>query len=66
MHLIFVTSLVIILFSCYCSAFDSNSYADALEKSIMFFEGQRSGKLPPNQRVTWRGDSGLKDGSTEN
>ncbi|CAI0547297.1 unnamed protein product [Linum tenue] len=29
----------------------------------MFFEGQRSGKLPPTQRLTWRRDSALKDGS---
>ncbi|XP_010906451.1 endoglucanase 1 [Elaeis guineensis] len=40
------------------------NYADALEKSILFFEGQRSGKLPANQRLTWRGHSGLSDGST--
>ncbi|KAK6776060.1 hypothetical protein RDI58_027061 [Solanum bulbocastanum] len=38
-------------------------YRDALEKSILFFEGQRSGKLPPNQRFSWRGNSGLQDGS---
>ncbi|KAJ0978290.1 hypothetical protein J5N97_013764 [Dioscorea zingiberensis] len=38
-------------------------YAQALTKSLLFFEGQRSGKLPANQRVKWRGDSALKDGS---
>lgn len=37
-------------------------YGEALEKSLMFFEAQRSGKLPTDQRVKWRGDSGLKDG----
>ncbi|KAG1360552.1 putative Endoglucanase 1 [Cocos nucifera] len=41
------------------------NYADALEKSILFLEGQRSGKLPANQRLTWRGHSGLSDGSTD-
>ncbi|KAJ4837631.1 Esterase/lipase/thioesterase [Turnera subulata] len=46
-----------------CSAFTSQDYAEALDKSLQFFEGQRSGKLPPNQRLTWRGDSGLSDGS---
>ncbi|KAL8141473.1 hypothetical protein V2J09_014505 [Rumex salicifolius] len=40
------------------------NYGDALTKSILFFEGQRSGKLPPNQRLTWRKDSALHDGST--
>jgi len=37
-------------------------YRDALEKALKFFEAQRSGKLPPSQRVTWRGDSGMSDG----
>ncbi|VVB03362.1 unnamed protein product [Arabis nemorensis] len=38
-------------------------YGDALTKSLLYFEAQRSGKLPPNQRVNWRGDSALRDGS---
>lgn len=41
----------------------SIDYSDALTKSILFFEGQRSGKLPHSQRMTWRKDSALKDGS---
>ncbi|KAJ4967287.1 hypothetical protein NE237_019136 [Protea cynaroides] len=41
-------------------------YREALSKSIAFFEGQRSGKLPANQRITWRFDTGLFDGSPEN
>lgn len=40
----------------------AQDYKDALMKSILFFEGQRSGKLPPNQRITWRDDSALTDG----
>ncbi|KAF5458307.1 hypothetical protein F2P56_022342 [Juglans regia] len=40
-------------------AFD---YADALRKSLLYFESQRSGRLPYNQRVTWRDHSGLTDG----
>ncbi|KDP22411.1 hypothetical protein JCGZ_26242 [Jatropha curcas] len=42
---------------------ESQDYGDALTKSIMFFEGQRSGKLPSTQRITWRKDSALRDGS---
>ena len=38
------------------------NYGDALDKSLMFFEAQRSGKLPFDQRVKWRSDSGLRDG----
>lgn len=41
-------------------------YADALAKAILFFQGQRSGQLPPDQAVTWRSNSGLSDGSAAN
>ena len=37
-------------------------YDEVLEKSILFYEAQRSGKLPSNNRVPWRGDSALGDG----
>ncbi|CAN0910429.1 unnamed protein product [Linum grandiflorum] len=40
-------------------------YGDALHKAILFFEGQRSGKLPASQRVKWRGDSALNDGQSD-
>ena len=40
-------------------AFD---YGEALSKSLLYFEAQRSGRLPYNQRVTWRDHSGLTDG----
>ncbi|KAL6135151.1 hypothetical protein ACLB2K_067379 [Fragaria x ananassa] len=45
------------------SATPSHNYADALSKSILFFEGQRSGPLPRTQRMTWRKDSALHDGN---
>ncbi|KAL6594609.1 hypothetical protein ACP70R_048347 [Stipagrostis hirtigluma subsp. patula] len=37
-------------------------YRAALSNSLLYFEGQRSGRLPPDQRVRWRGDSALADG----
>lgn len=43
-----------------------HNYPDALSKSIIFFEGQRSGYLPQDQRTTWRANSGLSDGWTYN
>ncbi|BAF16834.1 endoglucanase 15 precursor [Oryza sativa Japonica Group] len=39
-----------------------HDYAMALRKSILYFQAQRSGVLPPNQRVSWRASSGLFDG----
>ncbi|MGE6631437.1 glycoside hydrolase family 9 protein [Bacillus sp. NPDC077027] len=40
----------------------SYNYVEALQKSILFYEAQRSGRLPENNRLNWRGDSGLEDG----
>ncbi|KAK6156120.1 hypothetical protein DH2020_010368 [Rehmannia glutinosa] len=40
----------------------SIDYGAALTKSLLYFEAQRSGKLPTDQRVQWRGDSALNDG----
>ncbi|XP_057953903.1 endoglucanase 11 isoform X2 [Malania oleifera] len=53
--------LVIPLFAIVAAAraFD---YRDALAKSLLYFEAQRSGRLPYNQRVPWRDHSGLTDG----
>ena len=38
------------------------NYVKVIKGSILFFEAQRSGKLPENNRIPWRGDSNLKDG----
>ena len=39
------------------------NYAEALQKSLYFYDAQRSGPLPKNFRVAWRGDSALQDGA---
>jgi len=39
------------------------NYGEALQKSLLFYELQRSGDLPDETRCNWRGDSGLDDGS---
>lgn len=39
------------------------NYGEALQKSLLFYELQRSGDLPDKVRCNWRGDSCLKDGS---
>ena len=39
------------------------NYGEALQKSIMFYDLQRTGDLPDNFRCNWRGDSCLNDGS---
>lgn len=39
------------------------NYGEALQKSLVFYELQRSGILSGDERTNWRGHSGLKDGS---
>jgi len=39
------------------------NYGEALQKAILFYELQRSGKLPETTRTNWRGGSGLSDGA---
>ncbi len=41
----------------------SYNYSDALTKSFLFYEAQRSGALPANNRISWRRNSALGDGS---
>ncbi|CAL4104840.1 unnamed protein product, partial [Meganyctiphanes norvegica] len=38
-------------------------YDEVLHASFLFYEAQRSGKLPADHRVPWRGDSATNDGS---
>ncbi|KMT14682.1 hypothetical protein BVRB_4g074500 [Beta vulgaris subsp. vulgaris] len=40
-----------------------DNYTLALHKALLFFNAQKSGKLPKKNGIAWRGNSGLKDGS---
>jgi len=40
-----------------------DQYTEALHKALRFFNAQKSGRLPKNNGVPWRGNSGLSDGS---
>lgn len=39
------------------------NYGEALQKSFLFYEAQRSGPLPSTNRIDWRGDSAINDGA---
>ncbi|KAL3523239.1 hypothetical protein ACH5RR_016073 [Cinchona calisaya] len=41
-----------------------DNYTLALHKALLFFNAQKSGKLPKSNGIPWRGNSGLTDGST--
>ncbi|HEY9062078.1 MAG TPA: glycoside hydrolase family 9 protein [Pseudobacteroides sp.] len=45
------------------SAASNFNYGEALQKSLIFYEFQRSGKLPDDKRDNWRGDSTTTDGA---
>lgn len=53
------------LFAIFLVKFASSNYAPdyakALKLSLLFYEAQRSGHLPANNRISWRGDSALGD-----
>ncbi|XP_022891886.1 endoglucanase 14-like [Olea europaea var. sylvestris] len=60
-------SLSLLAFACCILAFvnsnaDKVNYGAALTKSLLYYEAQRSGALPPSQRVNWRGNSAVNDG----
>ncbi|KAB2598523.1 endoglucanase 4-like [Pyrus ussuriensis x Pyrus communis] len=57
-----VGAIMVAMVMTVASSSSAHDYGDALTKSILFFEGQRSGKLPSSQRMTWRKDSALRDG----
>ncbi|KAF5812222.1 putative cellulase [Helianthus annuus] len=59
-HYYFLLSLFFSILTSTSTA--SHNYADALSKSLIYFEAQRSGRLPYNQRLTWRDNSALTDG----
>ena len=39
------------------------AYGEALQLNFLFYEANRSGDLPPENRLEWRSDSTLNDGS---
>lgn len=42
------------------------NYREALAKSLLFFQGQRSGRIPSDQQIKWRSNSALFDGRLAN
>ena len=43
------------------SAASGHNYADALDKSLFFYEAQQAGPLPDWNRVEWKADSSMSD-----
>lgn len=58
----FLLALATLCFSSVAAAQHYN-YAEAMQKSLFFYEAQRSGALPVDNEVIWRSDSALNDGA---
>lgn len=56
-----VVIFTILLLASAISSIHCYNYTEVIEKSLLFYEAQRSGKLPANNRIPWRGDSMLDD-----
>lgn len=63
---IFLLTSVFTVYQPTLSAAANFNYGEALQKAIMFYEFQRSGKIPEDSRNNWRGDSGMTDGADHN
>ncbi|OEL30581.1 Endoglucanase 2 [Dichanthelium oligosanthes] len=57
-----VLGLALVLAAAAQVAAAGHDYGTALSKSILYYEAQRSGRLPGGQRIAWRDNSGLLDG----
>ncbi|KAI9072379.1 hypothetical protein K1719_045660 [Acacia pycnantha] len=64
LNLLFTITLLILLMlgNNMSSVECGQNYREALAKSLVFFQGQRSGEIPSNQKITWRFSSALSDG----
>ncbi len=63
LSLTLAASALVVPLATSASAAPDFNYAEALQKSMFFYQAQASGDLPDNYPVSWRGDSGLQDGS---
>ncbi len=55
-------SLLAISLVAFASSYAQFNYGEVLQKSLLFYETQQSGKLPDWNRISWRADSGVNDG----
>ncbi|WOL17481.1 hypothetical protein Cni_G26273 [Canna indica] len=62
LHFLFLLFPLLVLHPAAAARAASTSYKEALSKSLLYFEAQRSGRLPYDHRVPWRSHSGITDG----
>jgi endoglucanase len=61
--IVLIATTFVVTRSLSATAAPAYSYGEALQKSLFFYEAQVSGKKPSWNRVSWRADSAMRDGS---
>ncbi len=56
-------SLCLWMCVCWVASAQNPNYPEVLQKSMFFYEVQRSGPMPADNRVNWRGSTDLNDGA---
>lgn len=59
-HIASLLAMILLVFA--KASAEGFNYAEALQKTLYFYEAQQNGPLSPNNRVAWRGPSCLDDG----
>ncbi len=58
-----IALIMVVIISAPTISQTTENYGEALQKAILFYEAQQTGKLPEWNRVPWRGDATLEDGA---
>lgn len=58
-----ILAMVAFLLATGTNLFAQHNYAEVLQKSLFFYEAQQAGPLSPNNRVSWRANAVMDDGS---
>ncbi len=61
-----IRQFILLIVSVTLSLAGDYNYGQVVEKSLLFYEAQRTGRLPANNRISWRGDSFVTDSGTNN
>ncbi|ODM95900.1 Endoglucanase 1 [Orchesella cincta] len=62
----FKSAVALGILSCAAVTLAQYNYGEVIEKSILFYEAQRLGRLPSSNRIPWRGDSFVNDRGENN
>ena len=65
-HIVLYYRIILSFRSLFVQSGQAYDYCDVLHKSILFFEAERSGELPNDNRIDYRDDSAMGDKGNNN